>query len=564
MKAVLFARVSTQEQTQGHSIEAQIERLREYCKRKNLTILKEFAIVESSSMGERKEFKEVIEFIRLQKTQIALVAEAVDRIQRGFRESVLLSDMVSLGQLCLHFNKEGLVINKDSNPSEILRWDFSVLGAKSYALDISHNTKRSLLTKLQKGELTRIAPVGYLNVKDENGRSKIIIDKSRAFLVKEMFEMYSTGKFAIGDLKKFAKQNNLTNTFFKNKKSVIISGSVITQMLSNPFYYGEIYVKKYNKFYPHNYETLITRDMFDKCQQVKRARADKNNKTQVVLQTAKKDFIFRGLLKCAVTGRTISSDIKKEKHVYLITWDPENANKKMYVNEDKVLKVLENVLKSLDFPESLLSAINKQIHASYLSEKEYHYHKINQINKAHAKATEKLSVLLDMRLEGKISEEVYEMKSKSLNEELVALNEEKKAHQKADDDFEGTVITAFTLASKAYSIFKSSKIPEKRNLLAYMFSNLQLEGEKVHFSLKKPFDLMVNLMEEPTWLPNGFVLRTVNGNFDEDFYSKIQVGLNHEERLKLIASRLNEEYESSTKFFLREIQITKQSEVLYT
>ncbi len=36
MKAVILARVSTQEQTQGHSIEAQIDRLREYCKRKNL------------------------------------------------------------------------------------------------------------------------------------------------------------------------------------------------------------------------------------------------------------------------------------------------------------------------------------------------------------------------------------------------------------------------------------------------------------------------------------------------------------------------------------------------
>jgi hypothetical protein len=37
-----------------------------------------------------------------------------------------------------------------------------------------------------------------------------------------------------------------------------------------------------------------------------------------------------------------------------------------------------------------------------------------------------------------------------------------------------------------------------------------------------------------------------------------------EERLKLITSRLNEEYESSTKFFLREIQLTKQPEVLCT
>jgi site-specific DNA recombinase len=190
MKAVILARVSTQEQTQGESINGQTDRLLEYCKRKNLQIIKSFSIVESSTKGDRKEFQEVIEFIKQQKQEIALVVEAVDRIQRGFKESVLLSDMIQLGQVCLHFNKENLVINQNSNPSEILRWDFSVLGAKSYALDISHNTKRSLLTKLQKGELTRIAPIGYLNIKDEQGKSKIIVDKSRAFLVKEMFEMY--------------------------------------------------------------------------------------------------------------------------------------------------------------------------------------------------------------------------------------------------------------------------------------------------------------------------------------------------------------------------------------
>lgn len=43
-KAIIFARVSSKEQEEGHSLEAQIERLREYCKRKNLTILKEFSI----------------------------------------------------------------------------------------------------------------------------------------------------------------------------------------------------------------------------------------------------------------------------------------------------------------------------------------------------------------------------------------------------------------------------------------------------------------------------------------------------------------------------------------
>jgi len=43
-------------------------------------------------------------------------------------------------------------------------------------------------------------PLGYLNVRDVNGKSNVVVDKSRAFLVIKMFEMYSLGKTSIGDL----------------------------------------------------------------------------------------------------------------------------------------------------------------------------------------------------------------------------------------------------------------------------------------------------------------------------------------------------------------------------
>jgi DNA invertase Pin-like site-specific DNA recombinase len=46
-KAVILARVSSKEQEEGHSIEAQKHRLETYCQRNNLQILKVFELVES-------------------------------------------------------------------------------------------------------------------------------------------------------------------------------------------------------------------------------------------------------------------------------------------------------------------------------------------------------------------------------------------------------------------------------------------------------------------------------------------------------------------------------------
>jgi DNA invertase Pin-like site-specific DNA recombinase len=87
MKAIILTRVSTKEQEEGHSIAAQRQRLVDYCARKSLKVVKTFELVESSTRGERKEFAAMLEFAQWQKETVAIVADAVDRFQRSFKES---------------------------------------------------------------------------------------------------------------------------------------------------------------------------------------------------------------------------------------------------------------------------------------------------------------------------------------------------------------------------------------------------------------------------------------------------------------------------------------------
>ncbi|WP_341753969.1 recombinase family protein [Candidatus Tisiphia endosymbiont of Dioctria rufipes] len=113
-KAIILVRVSTKEQEEGHSIEAQKHRLTEYCQRKNLEIIQIFEIVESSSRGDRKQFKEMIKFAKNHRDTIAVVADKVDRVQRRISEISLLEEPIKAGKIELHFRTEGYVINKDS------------------------------------------------------------------------------------------------------------------------------------------------------------------------------------------------------------------------------------------------------------------------------------------------------------------------------------------------------------------------------------------------------------------------------------------------------------------
>jgi DNA invertase Pin-like site-specific DNA recombinase len=144
MKAIILARVSTKEQEEGYSIAAQRQRLVEYCARKSLHVIKTFELVESSTRGERKEFAAMLEFAKTQSEIVAIVADAVDRFQRSFKESVLIDELIRTEQVELHFYRENMVIGKGASSTDIMRWDFSVMGAKAYVLNLSENVRRSL------------------------------------------------------------------------------------------------------------------------------------------------------------------------------------------------------------------------------------------------------------------------------------------------------------------------------------------------------------------------------------------------------------------------------------
>ena len=64
------------------------------------------------------------------------------------------------------------------------------------------------------------------------------------------------------------------------------------------------------------------------------------------------------------------------------------------------------------------------------------------------------------------------------------------------------------MASRAAEIFERSKTEQRRELIAFVFSNLRLKGRKLEFSLRSPFDLMVNRASYTSWLAFLNTVRT--------------------------------------------------------
>lgn len=152
MKAVIFARVSTKDQEEGHSLEAQVNKALEYSIESGLQIIKQFKIIESSTKGKRPEFKQMIDFIKKAKEKIVVLAYNTDRLQRDFDEQSLeLRGLVNQDKAEIHFVSTRQKITKEADSSTKFRYGLDVLLANDYANRISDNVKRSNQKKLAEG-----------------------------------------------------------------------------------------------------------------------------------------------------------------------------------------------------------------------------------------------------------------------------------------------------------------------------------------------------------------------------------------------------------------------------
>lgn len=199
VKAVIFARVSTKEQEEGHSLEAQINKALEYSIENGLQIIKQFKIIESSTKGKRPEFKQMIDFIKQSKEKIVVLAYNTDRLQRDFDEQSLeLRQLVNQDRAEIHFVSTRQKITSEADSSTKFRYGLDVLLANDYSNRISDNVKRSNQKKLEEGTICGDSPIGYLNKKridKKKEKVEVYIDPQRGHLIKKMFELYATGDY---------------------------------------------------------------------------------------------------------------------------------------------------------------------------------------------------------------------------------------------------------------------------------------------------------------------------------------------------------------------------------
>lgn len=490
--AVLWIRVSSREQKEGYSLDAQEDRVKNYCIRKGLTVIKQFTIVESSTRGERKEFYNMINFIKKYKDPVALVCDKVDRLQRSFKEYNVLNELIEKEKMVIHFQTEQAIMAKNAKAHDKMMWNFRVTVAQSQTDTMSDNVIRSFEKMRKEGKWAHHAPVGYKNVRDANGNSDIVLDEDNHFIITRLFKEFSIGTYNLEQITRKAADFGL-----KMKTSKKLHKQTIRGILSNRFYIGEMYSG--GQYYPHCYPRLTDSYTFERCQEILEGKA--NHKVQ------KHEYVFKGLVRCKNCGGVVSTDInvhsakKKggEKIVYKYLFCPqcggyrtreENGVEKV----KEALKTLKNMPKSVI--EKLVACLDEEIYKDHKMEIEAKKALDRQI----AGFAEKESRLIDLFTGGSITQDLY---TKKLTEYR---QDKKKLEERLTDYSHLTKQGLITLKYLAGLLLMSDQIwnflnnDKKQQVLKLLCSEILLDGKNIDISIRKPILALAKIGSCQVWL----------------------------------------------------------------
>jgi site-specific DNA recombinase len=500
MKAIIVARVSTDEQKEN-SPDAQLFRMQSYCERNDYLIIETFSFVESAYKTKRDEFDKIIECINNSKEKIAVCFDKVDRLSRNIfdKRVALLYEKAVSNEIELHFVSDGQVINDKMNAGDKFAFGMKLGLSKYYSDAISDNVKRTFEQKRRNGEWTGAVRLGYLNLPldlEKRLRKDIIVDPERSHLIIKMFEMYATRNYSFESIR-----TEVTALGLRSLKGYKLSKSCVENILKDPFYCGTATSRKYSMTCTHKYPRLITRELFDKCQEIRQGKALRLQKF------VSKEFIFKGLLVCQKCGCTMTPEIKTKKsgltYVYYSCTNAKGICQREYVPEKTLLKPILEVLEQFEgITEQTQNTLVKELRESTEEEVAFHKAQINRIRSEYEQLKKKDDRLLEMYLEAdqSITKDVYDKKHQEYHDKLQLLNIELDEHTKADYDYQTTVATVVSVARRAKAIFESSEDQEKRAFLNYLLQNPTVNGKKLDFTLASPFNLVLELATSPNWL----------------------------------------------------------------
>lgn len=509
----IYARLSREDEKddrfnkQSESIENQIKFLQGYVNSQGWNIVKIYKDDGYSGTNfDRPDFKKMISDIESNIINMVITKD-LSRLGRDYIDTGYYIEkyfpLKNIRYIAVGDNVDTFDMNNSNNDMT----PFKSVVNDMYAKDTSKKVRISLLTKAINGEsIKSFQPYGYM--KDPKNKNKVIVDRAVSDNVRQIFEMYKSGKTK-KEICNFLNDSNIitplkykeqtTNYRNPNKRFYIWTNSMIGKILRDRIYTGDLVQHKYTKInykvkktvsvapeqyiiIEDNHEPIIDKQTFYTVQKMLDKQANEWTYTNSI------PHLLKGLVFCSC-GARVTYSRNHGKHFRCICSAYKKGGVKFcnniqYLREDELIsQVIEalkyNIKKYLD-SSKLNYKCNDAIRKN---------DNLKEIKKQIEIIDKKIRVMYEDKMNDIISAEMfvqiskdYEKQKKDLEVRLKAERENKINNSKVSNkDIEDAIKEMLELKDV-------NKID--RNLLIKLIDKIVVENKKIssityNFSIPK-------------------------------------------------------------------------------
>ena len=474
MNCLLYARVSTDKQAQKElSIPAQLDAMKEYARRNGWKVAGRFIDEgESAKTANRPELKRLIKHCKENKDVNIVIVHKIDRLARNLIDYATIKAILKQKGIRLVSVSEPF----EDNPIGNLLENIIASISEWYSANLGEEIKKSNHTKLKRGEWPHKPPVGYRSVKGPEGRIKHVPDQKTVYLVKQAFELFSTGNYS---LKMVSEE--MSNRGLKTRYGRMYSQETIKKLLTRRFYIGKLEWR--GKEYQGKHEPIIPEGLFWQVQEILKKRGvDTGEKGRL-------QFLLRGTTYCQVCKQKLTGEIHPRGSYYRCL---PNIHKKKcnqpYIPVNLLNDQLEALYERLQPPREIFVLLKKEMAQIAQKRKKITQKEVKTLKRTIEDLENRELKLLDEMLIGKAPRDVYEKLEKQYQEKIreaqTRLSQIEVDYDDPLDFFDKCIV----IASMLLQLHRRFNYDQRKDLLKAVFERIYVKDKAITaVKLNPPF-----------------------------------------------------------------------------
>lgn len=231
LRAVFYARVSTEEEEQINAIEKQIEENRDVIKAKGWILVDEYIDrgITGTQAKKRNEYMRMLDDIKIDKFDVIVVKDQ-SRLQRNTMDWYIFLDEIMQNKKMLYLYLENTFF--DSKNKFI--YGIKAMMAEEYSRDLSKKSNAAVKRRQRQGK--PIITNRTWGLKNING--EILIDEAENKIIRRIYELFAQG------LGGRVVARILRDEGVRNRKGKTLSENTIREIVKNPIYKGVVVMNK--------------------------------------------------------------------------------------------------------------------------------------------------------------------------------------------------------------------------------------------------------------------------------------------------------------------------------